>query len=408
MKVALLVVHDYTGGTALWAQNFVAGMEENGQDVFVLKSTRQKMIFTSGDGARDVKVRNETEIARELKKIQPDLVVLQSGYDAPKQITKHPLWMRAMRELEYPFTFAIHDDAASYDLPVSQAYLKQMFAHPKFVKSVLSFSVLPNDMLPKDVTQIQSVLPFVADGRSDYSDTRVPEQITLFSYVGKVKQWAMVYRAGVLADKIHFRHPVTRHPLIFTLCGGAATSPGVSPTTRAWTLLRDAYNAEPIDLDVSDPESDVHKPLPWSMKLPNGTELGYQGKFDQSNVNLLMSECGMTLNTTTRRGGSLGPAEYVTLEAIRAGTRTVLPAANAHGHRHLDLTTYRVFQEKHLNAPAIIRGDHDATILDMLEAIEHEFEQPDSLIPHRVKMLHEHHDPQRVAWSIFNRLAVSL
>lgn len=399
MKISLLINHDYSGGTALWAQNMVAGMLSNGVDVQVIKSTRQRLAFHP-DQSKEVKTRNDDDIRKAVRDFAPDFAIFQSGYDAPKQISKHPQWMRSLHDFPVPFTFATHDDAYSYQHPVSQAYLSQMTDHDKFMGVILGFSILPNEMIPRGVYQHESVLPFTVTGDEERSDTREPNNITLFSYVGMVKQWSMLFRAAVLADADKMVNPVTKEPLVFTLYGGAATSAGVSPTTRAWTLLRDLYHAEPIDLDVSDPMSDVHKPLPWSMVLPNGTEIGYHGRFDQTNVDRLMSEQKMVINTTTRRGGSRGPAEYVTLEAIRSRCLTVLPDANSYGHAHLSLSTYNSYSDRHHHTPAILRGEQDETVISMLDSINHEFDTTDSVIDRRYDMLKKHHDPATVVKNI--------
>lgn len=409
MKLTLLINHDWTGGTALWSQELVKGLIAEGHEVSVIKSIRQKLTFIDRSLKRpEIKVQTSAEIIAAVHSLNPDLVILQSGFDNPTYVKKYPLWLEAIGKFDFPYTFATHDDAGSYASATGLHTLNKLLDSGYFIGQFLGFSQLPEELYQGRAEQIRSVLPFsVGDNHQVPLAAKFESEITLFSYVGKVKQWALLYRAAYLADRAKMKHPVHGNLLSFALTGGAASSPGVSPTTRAWEILQKELQATPVDLDVSDPNRDVHKPIPWNMELENGTSIAYTGKFTQEDVHQKMASTGMTLNTTTRRGGSLGPAEYVTLEAIRAGTPTVCPADNAYLHDHLGLTTFEVPLKRHLDMPSILRGKHDETVFNMIEAIEQEFTVTQGEVDKRRVALIESHSPPIVAKWIIDNLGVT-
>ena len=404
MRIALVLPHDHPDGVFVWAKNIHAGMTSLRHHVLTLSSKRLKSNL-----GEHFKSNVAEHILQELDRFNPDLIIFQCIYDEPKVVAKFPMWKEVIRSLKHLWTFAFQEQASSYDSPHGQDTLFRAYSQRNFIGAVICVADQPARLVEdRGVVRIPSLLPFFTTDSYRRDDIYTKRVVSL-SLASKVKQWSLLFRAAVVADSRHV--PVKK----FVFVGNCPSSPGVAATNAMMIRLMKDHNMF-VPLSVRElVTSNVHKANSWYGVLSNETRVEFVAGYDRDKDNYPFTPSDLFLNTTMRHGGSHGPIEYTTLEAIDNGLDVLVPVENGDNrYCHLDARVYS--HEKYNSSrttPAIMQGAFDKIAIDMIIRNVESFgtsthASRKNQRAARSAILSEQHDPALVAYKLLDNLKAAM
>lgn len=383
MKIALIIVHDYpVGGTTAWAQYMVQGLKANGADVTVIKHKRQRTAIS----AEDIIITDADEARRAMAGC--DFAIFQGLVDTAAFKKQKTWWVELAEHCPIPWAICSHDDAASG--VVRNAFFGNLMAGNNFSKKIFSFSYLPPDRLPDDVTQIPMVLPF-DPAQIDWHapPTSARAAIVFLGQIMRQKNWPLFARMAELWSP--------DEPREFVMVGRAASSPGVSLTSQLAQRLIANGAVDPAERDLAHWSGDLHKPRPWMLNLANGSTLRYAGGYEYGQAVAWARYARVMVNMTSRKLGSVGPTEYVVLEAAAGGAQPVQSAHNGKMDSYLGIETFDYNFHSYVMGPKVLAGKHDDIVASLTAAVQRAYSADDRTQIDRAMQLSINHDPARVA-----------